>query len=430
MTVIRNCLAICCVLVAALITAPVGHSQFNGCGPGLCQGSAVFPLSGASIDLDFANNRTFGCNTFLDCLSIVRATPATSYAQTSSGTLTGFAANTLRMTDLGLLIEEARTNLQLWSSDFSNAAWIKESFSSGTNPVVTTASGNAPDGTNTANKVVFSRTNGTSNSDVAQAVTLGATATYIGSLYVQAFAAGDVGKVISIWQYDGTVKNLQNVTLTAAWQRVQTTGASTLNSGSSRQLSSFGLVNGDGASTGTVNVLCWQADGQQGSFITSPVPTTTASVTRAADVVKMTGLNFPPPFSLFAKVTPVGQAQTIDILNTQTSLVNSVGIYTPSAFNAWVRESSSTTANVGVGSGLAANTVARIAARYAINDVNVAGNGSAGTPDASVTPPTMTQLNFGPSPVAFAGTYLNGYYSRVALFRSGLTDAALAGLNP
>ena len=45
---------------------------------------------------------------FTPYLSCTRA--STGYAQTAAGTLTSFAANTLRRTDKGLLIEEARTN--------------------------------------------------------------------------------------------------------------------------------------------------------------------------------------------------------------------------------------------------------------------------------------------------------------------------------
>lgn len=71
-----------------------------------------FPLPGASEDLWFeAGQYTHSVTSLLSC-----SRASTGYAKNSSGTWVLFGANTLRITDLGLLIEDARTN-NLLNSD-------------------------------------------------------------------------------------------------------------------------------------------------------------------------------------------------------------------------------------------------------------------------------------------------------------------------
>src|SRR5215471_12246227 len=77
-------------------------------------------LGGASVDLDFTNARYFGGSggSVTSYLSITRASAA--YAKTQVGTLTAFSSNQLRITDRGLLIEDAVTNINPNSQTFSS----------------------------------------------------------------------------------------------------------------------------------------------------------------------------------------------------------------------------------------------------------------------------------------------------------------------
>src|SRR5687768_296248 len=79
----------------------------------------------ATVDMDFVNNRAHGfgagLNTPADVLTCTRA--STGYAETAAGVLVPFAIDTLRRTDKGLLVEEARTNVVLHNRDLANAAW-------------------------------------------------------------------------------------------------------------------------------------------------------------------------------------------------------------------------------------------------------------------------------------------------------------------
>jgi hypothetical protein len=86
--------------------------------PTLCGGIPAWVKSGATVDLDFANGRAFGC-TLSSCLSITRASSKTNLLPSSiSGfAYTTFGNNVLAITPgSGLLIEEARTNQLLNSA--------------------------------------------------------------------------------------------------------------------------------------------------------------------------------------------------------------------------------------------------------------------------------------------------------------------------
>lgn len=76
-------------------------------------------LANASVDMDFRRGLYYDSSTAnpraaTDFLSCTRA--STGYAKDSSGTWISFGSNQLRVTDLGLLIEDARTNNLINSS--------------------------------------------------------------------------------------------------------------------------------------------------------------------------------------------------------------------------------------------------------------------------------------------------------------------------
>src|SRR5665213_1828433 len=89
-------------------------------GPGI----PAWALPGASVDLNFAADLYYGGSPS-SSLSVTRAQTVSSYATTVAGLLVPFAANTPRITDQGLLVEEARTNTALQSRDMTQAAWVK-----------------------------------------------------------------------------------------------------------------------------------------------------------------------------------------------------------------------------------------------------------------------------------------------------------------
>ena len=83
---------------------------------------------------------------------------------------------------LGLLIEQSSTNLLTYSQDFSNAVWTK------TNATITTGANIAPDGTQTASKLIESTSTGGHN--VSNLVTVISATNYTSSIYAKASERG------------------------------------------------------------------------------------------------------------------------------------------------------------------------------------------------------------------------------------------------
>lgn len=205
----------------------------------------------------------------------------------------------------GLLIEEARTNLLTYSQEFNNAAWA---YVSSGNASIAANAILAPDGTTTADKYYSTTTNSVNRQCFQIGRTITSGAAYTASAYLK---AGEMTwAIINI--YDTTDTNRRcyfNLSTGAVgtvatgctakmepvgngWWRCIVTKTSAAASGGM----SIELADADGAVTytGVVNsgIYLWGAQYEQGSFATSYIPTSSASVTRAADSASMTGTNF------------------------------------------------------------------------------------------------------------------------------------------
>jgi hypothetical protein len=213
----------------------------------------------------------------------------------------------------GLLIEESRTNLALHSEDFSNAYWLKTASETGVAPVVTSNNATAPDGTSTADRIVFSRGTATaSDFSGIQSGNLAPTAIrYAGSLWIKAATSGDVGKEIQ-FRHVSTGTPLVH-TLTLGWQRIGRIETGVVGT---RRLD-FGLIDA-GISETSVSVHAWGAQVEAGSSLGSYIPTTTGTATRAADLLSF-DTDVPSSGSLYID----SQANSIETNNTLLSVANS-----------------------------------------------------------------------------------------------------------
>lgn len=168
--------------------------------------------TGAIVDLDFANGRTFGC-TFSACLSITRASQKTNLLPSSASgfAYTTFANNTLAITPgLGLLIEEARTNQLLNSAvpatqttgalaATAQTLWVNGSGSAAlSNGTATGCTGTATQGS----PVAFTPTAGT------------CTVTVTGSLNFFQLEAGAFGTSGIVTTGAAGTRNADNITIT------------------------------------------------------------------------------------------------------------------------------------------------------------------------------------------------------------------------
>ncbi len=236
-----------------------------------------------------------------DSLSCSRA--SIGYAKTSAGTLTQFANNVLRITDLGLLIEDARTNLQVHSQAFTDAGYA------GTNLTVTDNFAAAPDTTTTASKALPTATNAV-HSIAGAAITTIASTTYTLSVFANAEGynwiqldldrVGVADHLASFNVSAGTIGTVDAAVtasieaLGSGWFRCVAT--ITTDVGQILVTPKVYINNADTAGTGVAYagdgssyVLLWGLQVEQAAFISSYVPTTTTSATRAADVIATAG---------------------------------------------------------------------------------------------------------------------------------------------
>jgi len=298
----------------------------------------------------------------------------------------------------GVLIEEARTNLALYSNDLTNAAWTKTNSTA-----ALTATG--PDGVaNSASTLTATAGNGT----VLQAIT-SASAARITSAYVKRRTGTGT---VEMTQDNGTT--WAAVTVTAAWARVNIAAATLTNPTVGFRI----VTSGDAIDVALV-------DHEVGSFITSPIPTGSAQVTRAADQVSKLLSGMPHSATegtvSFTVVPGVvsGFVYEIDGGSTSNRIVG-----TATASNHLYVDAGGVN-QVAIDAGtFTANVVGRGAQAFKANDFAAVINGGAVGTDAAGAMPTVTTLRFGYQ-VLSGNNYINGHLRSWRYIKRRVTDAEL-----
>lgn len=279
---------------------------------------------------------------------------------------------------LGLRNEYSRTNLCLHSNDGTNAAWTKSNCTP-----AKTATG--PDG-------------------VANSATT-LTATAGNATCLQSITSASATRAYSIWlkrrtgtgNIDMTVDGgtgWTTKTITSAWARYEINQTAVTNPNMGLRI----VTSGD-----AVDFWCSQIE--SAAFASTSIPTTTASVTRNADVLQRTlGSEFS---ATQGTVVVRGRAGPGNEPNPQYLWSINDGTFNESL--RVVRVANSTTLRFGLSDGGVAqaaldNTVTnstefRVAAAWAANDFAVSFNGGAVQTDTAGTLPTCTAMGIG----CFAG---------------------------
>ena len=404
-----------------------------------------------SLSLDFVRDGQASGDNYADELSKLdplltfgRASTATRF--NAAGSLETVASGQPRfdfdpatLKCRGLLIEEARTNLLLYSQDFTNAAWTKASSA------VTAASTTAPTGTALGTKVQVSAGSNTYNLYGTGFSTTNATK-YTISFYAKygnarwLWVRADVPT--SVWAaFDlqngvvgntiGAVDQSTMASIGGGWYRCTLTWTATFTAGSASLVFTIGSgstpTNAAVTQAGTEYFYLFGAQVEAGAFATSYIATTSAAVTRAAEGCYTNQLSpwySQPAFTIFGEyiAAPV-------VANYQTAfslaLSNSERI---ECYNHVLDVVAGNVSQGGVTTNFTAGAVNKTA--VAMGAGRVTGIHNAGTLAAATgkTPPAAAvYLNLG---VSLSGTslHLNGALRRFTYLPYAVSDSLLKAL--
>ena len=276
-------------------------------------GDQLYDLSGQrpSLDLNFANSKSLvDATTGQNLVTFTRASSGTyvgsdGVIRTATTDAPRFDHNPATGESLGLLVEESRTNLLLQSNQF-DTTWTNSQSSE------TAAAGTAPDGTNTAWELRDTVDAVTTSHVIQQTIAFTSGLTYTASMWAKAGtlpAVDSLGIIFPSSAFGALLISRFNLstgivasaaagstnTITAypnGWYRctMSLPATATTSAGIGFRTSTNSATSYVGDGNGTI--LLWGAQLEAASFPTSYIPTTTATVTRSADVASITGASF------------------------------------------------------------------------------------------------------------------------------------------
>lgn len=415
---------------------------------------SAFPVSPARIDpsarFDFMSTALPGS------ISVTRAL-ATATVVSAAGLITTANADTARIdydpvskVRLGLLVEEARTNLVLQSSAFDAASWTKirvQPFGSGSVVDATIS----PDGTQNADKLVEDAT--ASNSHQLVQTISGTTNTDAYTFTI--FAKKDTRSHIDLAVFEGTsfTRNascLFDLTAGTAGSVVVAGGATAVSSikdydngwyrcsisvtlgGSNTNIQlrvRLAIASGFTYSgNGTSGLFIWGADLERGAFPTSYIATTTVGVTRNADAV--TASNFSDWWrsgagAAVVRIRPSTISGIRPALQFDDGTANNIIALRGNAANPELYVKATTDqAQIDAGT-IVANARYRLAGAWATNDCAASFNSGTSVLDGTATIPVATQARLGSD-----GTnYLNGHIEAVEYYDQRMPTSTLQVLS-
>ncbi|MGH1352202.1 MAG: phage head spike fiber domain-containing protein [Methyloligellaceae bacterium] len=244
--------------------------------------AAQYP--GATFVADFANNRAMINNSpvsFTDFLSVTRN--SAGVAENANGTLVNHSTDSLRLSDRGVLIESARTNLVKDSQNFLTSDW-----STSGPATVTLSSEQAPDGTFTAHHIqnLSATGDGIVFSDPLSTPVGGGD--YTGSIYLRADTPSALDLTITAASGSGSPSTL-TLNLTADWQRYL------LPHSFAADDTDFIIQLSRPAAGNIQSFHAWGAQLEAGTYETSYIKTTSTQTQRHADTISFNDTSWLDP---------------------------------------------------------------------------------------------------------------------------------------
>lgn len=386
---------------------------------------AVYPT--ALVDLDLTSGAA--------ATSLTTTRASTAYAQNAAGVYSSFSSNVPRITDLGLLVEEARTNsfpnnsmqgVAAGSPGTTPTGWSVTGSNFGlTRTVVGTGTEDGIDyidirwaGTASSSSNIVIQFVGSTTIAAAQGQTW-AISTFAKRTLNAGVAPGAMSIALIGYNSGGTLVELPlapAVTPSASsLGNNRFGGAAALAQATTAYVGSylfFGLTSGQ-IYDFTIRIGWPQLE--QGASVTSPIRTTAGAATRAADYILVN--NFSTWFSQTAG-TIYAEVNVPAVTGTQTLVSADDGTsnerYTTRAasanLNGVIVDGGVAVASMASGT-LAANTTTKTALAYAANDAAYTTNAATPTGDTSVTLPTPDRMQLG-GRAGGTADFLNGFLRR------------------
>jgi hypothetical protein len=348
-------------------------------------------------------------------LDVTRATGANRINPSGANETMGANVPRIDYTSGGcpsILVEPQRTNLAIRSQEFDNAVW--QLFNSSTVLPNNTIS---PDGTQNGDTINFSVNN---ESLLFQNISLGLN-TYTLSLY----AKSSTNKKFKFRNFTGTTVILSSeFQTTNEWQKFTYTFTDSL--------LNIGIMNEIAGGAGSIDV--YGAQLEAGSYATSYIPTTSAIVTRNADVISKTGISSligQTEGTVFLNVNVKNlESYTRRILTLSDNTVdNVIGLQISSNLKKIVffveKLGLNQTVIATTDNFFNLNENVKIAVAYKLNDFALYVNGTQIGIDTSGTIPSTSVLKFSE---ANDSAFYTGNINTTALWKTRLTNAQLAEL--
>lgn len=363
-----------------------------------------------ALSLDFINTTTLDAR--ITASGGANGTRINSSGVIVAATTPRYDYDPVTLAPKGVLIEEQRTNIALRSEQLDNALWTAENSTIGVDAIA------SPDGNITADKIISAASTG--RTGVTQGITVTSapwTLSFFvkpatGVQFLQMFFGGGISTDYANFDIQngivtaGTNTSASITVFPNGWYRISIT--TTMTAGNSAfflsAASAGNVARGPSfVGDGTKGFYAWGAQIELGAFATSYIHTTTATVTRTADSLTMTGTNFSSWFSSTAG-TFICEADYLAINQTINNAVfgaNDGSTTNRSAIFMSGANIASRIAAGGVGSNpsnsvsLIANTVFKVALTYGSPNNQLVVNGILGTSSTTSTGVANTQLGIG-----------------------------------
>lgn len=420
---------------------------------------------GAALDIDFVNNRAYVNGAYVDpanACSVTRA--STKYVPSAAGVYTPFSSNILPRTDLGVLPEESRTNSirnnSMQGAVAGTPGTLPTNWANNSSGVLTGMTYTVSLATVLGVEVLRLRVSGTPGAttpfriafDTTTAITVVAAEVWTESMFL-ALSSGSFTNVgtIKLSQQERTaagaaIFNNQGSDIKASITSTLTrfSHAATMSGTTERNQPELNIELTSGQAVDFTLDIGWPQL-ELGAFATSPIRTTSAAATRAADAITLadfTPLSGMTEWSIYAEVALLSVAATgngkviAELSAGNYSNVTILRFDSTPRVEARASVGGVTQSSIIPAVTFAADVVRRTAARFKTNDFQAAVSGTLGTQDTSGSLPTLTMLAIGcgaQNSVGGIGSFipgdqLNGYLRRLAVSRVGWIDAQLQAI--